>query len=298
MAQTASSQLTYNELMVQYDSAWTFKNLQLIPVRFKRPNGQPAAGKVNLPLVTFAEALQKNKIKLQEMQYEKGADVNWLQVTNHSKQTVLVQSGEIVSGGKQDRMVGETKFIAPGKTDFIHVYCIEKRRWDDKPKEFAAQGIANSELRKIMDVSGRQHEVWKEIDKQYTTNKKTSETFSYLQLYKDSLRADTAYIHYFMQKCQATDSAFAGFIFITADRIMSCELFASPELTSTLFSNLLASYIHSAITHGSAPNISYNKTKLFIDKVISDEASQKTYVSAHGKIHLQEGKIIHLVAYD
>ncbi len=36
-AQSQVNQLTYNELEVHYSSAWTYQNLQLIPVRFKNP---------------------------------------------------------------------------------------------------------------------------------------------------------------------------------------------------------------------------------------------------------------------
>ncbi len=182
--QTMHAQLTYNEVKVEYDSAWIFKNLEVIPIRFKDANSNTKNKAASL--LAFDEALQKHKIKLQEMQYEKGADVNWLQVTNHSRQTVLVQAGNIVAGGKQDRMVAETKFIEPGKTDYIHVYCVEKRRWDDKAKDFTAAGVANFELRKAMDLTSRQAEVWKEIDHQYAANKKASETFSFLNIYNDS----------------------------------------------------------------------------------------------------------------
>lgn len=292
-----NAQLTYNEVMVQYDSAWTFKNLQLIPVKFKNiPQGHVSNSSPRT--LSFTEALQKHKIKLQEMQYENGADVNWLQVTNRSKQSVMVQSGEIVAGGKQDRMVGETKIIAPNSTDYIHVYCVEKRRWDDKPKDFELHGVANSELRKVMDVSSRQNEVWKEIDRQFAVRKKTSETLSYLNLYNDSARTDTSYINYFTKKYNASDSNFAGYIFITANRIISTELFASAELTGISFINMLSSYVHSAISNGSKPVVPVNKMKEFMDKILISEKAQKAYVAGHGKIHMLNGKVIHLIAYD
>ena len=87
---TSNAQLTYNELRVEYDSPWTYKNLQLIPVKFKEKKGN--GGTAALPAVvslSFSEALQKRKISVQEMQYKNGADINWLQVTNNSKQNVV-----------------------------------------------------------------------------------------------------------------------------------------------------------------------------------------------------------------
>ncbi|WP_431213360.1 hypothetical protein ACQ86N_48600 [Puia sp. P3] len=41
----ASAQLTYETLLVDYDSAWTYKNLKIIPIRRKAGEGYPAASK-------------------------------------------------------------------------------------------------------------------------------------------------------------------------------------------------------------------------------------------------------------
>src|SRR5438105_3097940 len=58
----AHAQLTYKELRVEYDSAWTFRNLQIVPVRYKIGEGVPAVSTVNSssPL-SLSEALQKRK---------------------------------------------------------------------------------------------------------------------------------------------------------------------------------------------------------------------------------------------
>ncbi|MCW3078864.1 DUF6569 family protein [Segetibacter sp.] len=295
----AHAQLTYKELKVQYDSLWIFKNLQIIPVRFKGGEGGPLPGHAisSKPLL-LEEALKKNKIKLQEMQYEKGADVNWLQVTNHSKQDVVIQSGEILDGGKQDRMVAETQIITPGSTDYVHVYCVEKRRWEDKPKGFKTAGVANSELQKTMNVKGRQAEVWKEIDRQFAVNNKKSETYSYLELYNNNTKDDSDYIRYFMKKYSETDSIFAGFIFLTANKIINTELFSTAELTNISFKNMLTSHVQTVRKNGAPPKVPLARVTTFMDKVLIDEPGQKIYVTTHGKLQVSDGRVIHLIAYD
>lgn len=293
------AQLTYKELKVEYDSAWTFRNLQIIPVRYKAGAGLPTGSTANTPHpLSLSEALEKHKIKLQEIQYEKGADVNWLQVTNHSKQDVVIQSGEILDGGKQDRMIGETKIVAAGSTDYLHVFCVEKRRWSDKPKAFKTAGVANSELQKTMNVKKRQSEVWKEIDRQFAGNDKKSETFSYVDLYNNTLRDDSDYIRYFLRKYSETDSTFAGYIFITGTRILSTELFATADLTHIAFRNMLSSYVQTARANGASPRVPVSRQKELMDKVLINEQSQKIYVTAHGKLQVTDGKVIHLVAYE
>ena len=294
-----SAQLTYSELEVMYDSAWTFKNLQMVPIKFKpkyegiliqnEPQGRP---------ISFAEALLKHKIKLTEMQYENGADVNLLQITNHSKQSVVVQGGDVLEGGKQDRMVGETKYIAPGTTDYIQVYCVEKRRWSPKAKEFKHRGVANREVQKAMNLNKRQSAVWKEIDKEFKAAKKTSETWSYLELYGTREPVDTSYINFFTRKYVESDSNIAGFIFITDNKILSTEIFASNSLMDITFANMLNSYVQSVVANGGKPAVPVSTQKEFMNQILTSEEGQKIYVTAHGKLNIDAGgKVIHLIAY-
>lgn len=294
----AHAQLTYNELRVDFDSAWQYKNLKLIPVRFKvQEKDSLSIPSSRQRLISFSEAMQLHKIKVQEMQYELGADVNWLQVTNSSRQEIVIQAGEIVAGGKQDRMMAETKFIEPGTTDYIHVFCVEKRRWDDKPKTFAHYGMANSSVRKTMDITARQADVWKEIDKEFSTQKKKSETWSYKDLYKDAYSADSGYLKYFLEKYHECERNLSGFVFISGSDIMAVELFSSPDLLEITYENMLRSYIQTASAYSTLPTATNAVAKSLLDNVLMSTERQKTYVNAHGQLHQQNQKVVHLVAY-
>src|SRR4029077_19152980 len=81
------AQLTYNELSVQYDSPWTFKKLQLIPVRFKG-TGQGSRDTNNAmfngKVMSFSDAMEKHKITVKEMTAEGGPDVSTLMIKNRS----------------------------------------------------------------------------------------------------------------------------------------------------------------------------------------------------------------------
>lgn len=292
------AQLTYKELRVEYDSAWTFRNLQIVPVRYKIGEGKPAVSTISSsPPLSLSEALQKRKVKLREMS-KNSADPNWIKITNRSKEDVLIQTGEILDGGKQDRMIGETKVLTPGSTDYLHVYCVEKRRWQDRPKKFKAAGVANSDLQKTMNTKRRQSDVWKEIDRQFKVNNKKSETYSYLDLYNTPVIEDSDYMRYFLGRYGETDSTFAGYLFITGNRIISTELFATADLTRISFRNMLSSYVQTARSSGSRPIVTRAKQKEFMDKILTSEQAQKAYVIAHGKLQVSNGKVIHLIAYD
>ena len=60
---------------------------------------------------------------------------------------------------------------------------------------------------------------------------------------------------------------------------------------------MLMSYVESAITYGAKPNVPQPKLQKFMDKILKDEQGQKVYVTAHGKLHKDDGRIIHLIAY-
>ena len=294
----AGAQLTYETLRVEYDSAWTFRNLQLIPVRFKAPGAKPVAEKSGPKYISLPEAIEKGKVKVREMQSKDGASVNSLEMVNTSKDYVLVNSGELLAGGKQDRMISETRILPPGKeTSYVDVFCIEKGRWDAKPKGFKNNGKADYSLKKVMDVSGRQSEVWKEIQRQFSSENKVSETWPYLALQRNKLPVDPDYVKFFTSMYKASDSLFAGFVAITGNRIISCELFASTDMTNLSFGSMLQGFISQAVKAGSPPVMKREATRQFMDKLLENETTQKAFVAGRGKIDRHEGKVIHIVVY-
>ncbi len=237
------------------------------------------------------------KAKVKEVIYENGADINWLQVSNSYKQTIVINSGDLLTGGKQDRMMGETKMSAPGTSDYLKVYCVERGRWDGKVKPFDHRGSANINIKKVMDLSGRQHDVWKEIERQFTSAKMISETWPFIQLYyKDSVVYND-YLKYYTARYRDSDSAYAGFLAITANQIINCELFSLADLTSLAFPGMISSLAQTA-QHESKPVLPRQKMETFLNKFLVSEKAQKNFIATHGQLHKYQGKVIHLVAYD
>ena len=68
-----------------------------------------------------------------------GAEVNRLVLVNNSKRPLLLLAGEIVSGGKQDRVIGKDR-IVPAESDPIDlsVFCVEPGRWVATSEHFGA----------------------------------------------------------------------------------------------------------------------------------------------------------------
>jgi hypothetical protein len=68
-----------------------------------------------------------------------GAEVNRLVLVNNSKRPLLLLAGEVVSGGKQDRVIGKDR-IVPAESDPVDlsVFCVEPGRWVATSDRFGA----------------------------------------------------------------------------------------------------------------------------------------------------------------
>jgi len=69
------------------------------------------------------------------------AEVNRLVLINNSKHPLLLLAGEIVTGGKQDRVIGKDR-IVPAESDPVDlsVFCVEPGRWVATSNQFGASG--------------------------------------------------------------------------------------------------------------------------------------------------------------
>lgn len=300
--QQLQAQLTYNELSVQYDSPWTFKKLQLIPIRFKDKGGAPGFQNITAfdkAVISFSDALKQHKIVIKENSADGGADVSTLFVKNKSKDNVLLMSGEMIQGGKQDRAIGKTTIIPAGRNkNYVPVFCIEKGRWDDKAKRFRHAGTADVGVRKQIDETQRQNKIWKQIDNELAEKNKKNQTAAYLRAYNDSTLDDTSYLHFFINKMRESDSSYAGFIAITGDRIINSEIFSGTDLCLAAYIEMIKSYVHSLQPSDGAPSKTHDEIKAFTDKFLPDKTTQKKYLSTNGRMYYDNGEVIHLVAYD
>ena len=58
------------------------------------------------------------------------AQVNQLALINNSKRPLLLLAGEIVAGGKQDRVIGMDRIVPPESDPIdLNVFCVEPGRW-------------------------------------------------------------------------------------------------------------------------------------------------------------------------
>jgi hypothetical protein len=101
-----------------------------------------------------------------------GAQVNRLVLVNNSKRPLILLAGEIVTGGKQDRVVGKDR-IVPAESDPVDlaVFCVEPHRWVEKSTKFDTQGflMAQPSVRAKAMADKDQQRVWDQVNSAKTT---------------------------------------------------------------------------------------------------------------------------------
>jgi len=101
----------------------------------------------------------------------RGDEVNTLVLVNHSKQPLLLLAGEIVTGGKQDRVIAKDRIVPAGADPIdLGVFCIEPGRWTESSPTFGAAAKAPSHgfmvqptIRERAMVEKDQQQVWNSV---------------------------------------------------------------------------------------------------------------------------------------
>jgi hypothetical protein len=99
---------------------------------------------------------------------QNGARVNELSLTNNSNRPLLLLAGEIVTGGKQDRIVSKDRIIpAHSQPVALGVFCVEPHRWTQTSAKFGAvdSSMAQPSIRSKAMAEKNQQEVWDEVAK-------------------------------------------------------------------------------------------------------------------------------------
>jgi hypothetical protein len=69
------------------------------------------------------------------------AEVNRLVLINNSKRPLLLLAGEVVAGGKQDRVIGKDRIVPPESDPVdLSVFCVEPGRWVATSANFGTSG--------------------------------------------------------------------------------------------------------------------------------------------------------------
>lgn len=292
---SAQSPFTYPSIVVEYDSAILFRHLKLIPIKRIEPANDSI---YNTPVsINLKTGMAQGTVKLKERGNYMVDNINVLVIENNSGKDLVIKSGEIVMGGRQDRVFARDTILAAGKQHLVPVYCIEENRWSEKEKKFIYRGTTGSGLQAIIDTAQNQTKVWDEIRRLLKQNNQTHSS-SYASLLSNKKVADTSqqYIRYFLQTLRSKDSSIVGIIASTGHKILGADVFISTSLFYQTLPGLLEKYCTEAVLTGTTAKVDNSHEVSYAHEMFSPQ-TQAAFLSKKGKRFFYKNVLIQLTGF-
>lgn len=210
--------------------------------------------------------------------YTSGPAVNQLVLVNRGKRPLLLLAGELVSGGKQDRIIAKDRIVAPGAEPLpLDVFCVEHGRWSSGSQFAASKTIVHPSVREQAALKQDQNDVWNAVRAGTTSRMATSAsqpmpaprvssgaiadtiasaapTQSYAKIY-ESNRVGTSVEEFMAQLQKRFDKSTSG---LKGERVVGVvvayggevawsDIFASGDLFDHYWPKLLRSYAVEAV---------------------------------------------------
>src|SRR5215218_753823 len=149
--QVARAKGNRNDQELQTLAPVSYKNLTIFPVMGRDAAGSEAyitldegtkAGTVVITERGGGQAARATHPQRQNVVYSGGgASVNELALVNRSGKKLMLLAGEVVVGGKQDRIVQEDRLIPPVSIPVaLNVFCVEHGRWTPRNAGYNSGG--------------------------------------------------------------------------------------------------------------------------------------------------------------
>jgi len=219
--------------------------------------------------------------------FQDSARVNNLVLINNAKRPLLLLAGEIVTGGKQDRVIGEDRIVPPESDPVdLNVFCVEPGRWVATSEQFNTSGatyaggvaagtvadmgtvMAQPSVRAKAMADKDQNQVWAAVRRQQqsiSTNLEAkaapravqvevANTSSYARVMENKeVKAQVDEVakpieqNYQSLIKQLRDRNAVGVVVAVDGRIIWADIFASTELLEKYWPKLVRSYASEAV---------------------------------------------------
>ncbi len=240
-----------------------------------------------------------------------GARVNELALINGSDRPLLLLAGEIVTGGKQDRVVGRDRIIpAHSEPVALDVFCVEPHRWMGASAQFGgtASAMAQPSVRSKAMADGNQQEVWDEVAKSRMSfaaglpapqAQAIESSSSYavavqsggVQRQLDSLAAPIEH-SYGKLMTQLRAQKAVGAVVAVNGEIIWADVFASPVLLEKYWPKLVRSYAAEALAPRNSPGLmqfspSQEDAQKFFDRIYAKRENVETEPGVYRNTEIQ-----------
>jgi hypothetical protein len=193
------------------------------------------------------EAMERKLVMVRET-----GDVNELSIENVSNsEEVLVQAGDIVKGGQQDRALA-VDLILPANSGRIPIaaFCVERSRWQPRGGESAdhftiTEMVSSKSLKSAIKESLPQNLIWDEVEHAQSrvgagvardVRSNLSTTSLPLALENEAVQESAAQ---YVNKLLSTSNDAIGFAFAINGKLTGAEVYSSNALFARFWQRLL-----------------------------------------------------------
>lgn len=263
----------------------TYKNLTIFPVRGADLAGSgdyitldegTKAGTVQITergaqsaqgTIVHPNAARQSAARQQNASYNSGASVNELALVNRSGKKLMLLAGEVIVGGKQDRIVQEDRVIPPVSVPVaLSVFCVEHGRWTPRttsygggrtaapvvanaPEKFDSLGaVAHPKLRAASQDRKEQSAVWDEVSKNNEKLGTKTGTDTYQEVYANKKVAGQLDDYVRTLEREVLQPGVVGVVVARNGKPVWADVFASQRLFASYWPKLLKSYVVDAIS--------------------------------------------------
>lgn len=223
----------------------TFHNISIVPVTTKKMGNHQR-------YTLLEQGLAKKTLRVRELAGNSNeARVEHVEVRNTGQDPVYLLGGEMILGGKQDRIIAADTVIPPrGKWVKVGVFCVEQGRWRGQNMKFKGGGaMADASIRKAA-MKGSQSAVWSEVAKKNVLHGTQSKTQTYRRTIQNAEVRKK--IRPYVRELEARlprDERLAGLVFGVNGKIHVADIFGNPVLFTDLSDKLLSAYVLEALGH-------------------------------------------------
>ncbi len=239
-----------------------YQNITLVPVTTSNPGPFPS-------YTLLEEGLGNKTLRVRELAgSDQSASVNEVEIKNTGKEPVFLLSGEMILGGKQDRILQSDAIIpSHGTWTRVPVFCVEHGRWNGQRMEFASGGaLAHGRLAEAA-LTGDQSKVWEEVARKNGVEGTENETGTYRRTVQDGRLRERIARHRAVIKGMLPRGRLAGFVFAVNGEVRVADLFGNPVLLDELADKLISAYVLEALeerTDAAAPPLSTTAAAQFV----------------------------------
>jgi ARG and Rhodanese-Phosphatase-superfamily-associated Protein domain len=256
-------------------TAFTYENLTIFPVLSDQTG-------TRADLITLDEGLRSGKVTITEMgadgslrtidrrQLSSSAEVNRLALTNKSGKALVLIAGEMILGGRQDRIVGHDCIIEASDAPVpLDVFCVEHGRWsggsgfgqsgrnvaidqgagkDEAIKLATIAPLARPDIREKAQAKKSQEQVWSSVAETVTVNGTSTSTGTLKSVYEDKAvnRKIEAYERALRDSLSA--EGIVGVVAAIGNKVISADVFANHSLFQGYWPKMLKSYALEAVS--------------------------------------------------